>query len=177
MTVMQIIFIITALVTLGAAMRVVTSERLVNAALWLVLALAGIAVLLILLEANFLAAVQVVVYIGAIAILLIFGIMLTRGVMDTSGPQANQNWWLAALVAGLLFAGLLTMFTQVPGLRRSPPEIHTAEGDLINTLGTALVDVNGFVLAFELASILLLAALVGAIVVARPAEPEEGGES
>jgi NADH:ubiquinone oxidoreductase subunit 6 (subunit J) len=82
------------------------------------------------------------------------------------------------LVAGLLFAGLLAMFTQVPGLMNSPPEITVAESDLINDLGTALVDVDRFVLAFELASVLLLAALVGAIVVARPVESsEEGGES
>jgi NADH-quinone oxidoreductase subunit J len=178
MSVLQIIFIVTALVTFGAAVQVVTSRRLVNAALWLILALAGMAVLYVLLEANFLAAVQVVIYIGAIAILLIFGIMLTRGAMDDKGPQVNGNWWLAALVAILLFGGLLALFSQVPGLVAQAADIPTSEGDLLNDLGRSLVDVNRFVLPFEVASILLLAALVGAMVVARPAEQgEEGGEA
>lgn len=178
MTVLQIVFIITALVTLGAAMAVVTSQRLVNAALWLILALAGMAVLYVLLEASFLAAVQVVIYIGAIAILLIFGIMLTRGSMDDRGPQVNKNWWLAALVAGLLFLGLAVMFSQVPSLTKQAAEISSSGGDLLNNLGRSLVDVNRFVLPFEVASILLLAALVGAMVVARPEDrEEEGGEA
>jgi NADH-quinone oxidoreductase subunit J len=178
MTVLQIIFILTALVTLGAAVLVVTSQRLVNAALWLILALAGMAVFYILLEANFLAAVQVVIYIGAIAILLIFGIMLTRGAMDDRGPGANRNWWLAGLVAALLFAGLIAMFSQVPALTRQAAEISVSEGDLLNALGQSLVDVNRFVLPFEVASVLLLAALIGAMVVARPVQKgEEGGEA
>jgi NADH-quinone oxidoreductase subunit J len=92
MTVLQIIFILVAAMTLGAGLMVVTSRNLIHAALWLVMALFGVAVIFGLLQAGFFAVVQVVIYIGAIAILLIFAIMLTRRVMQDSGPRFNENW-------------------------------------------------------------------------------------
>ncbi len=78
MTAEQIIFLLTAAVILGSALMVVTTRNLLHAALWLVVALFGVAVLYAILQANFLAVIQVVVYIGAIAILFIFAVMLTR---------------------------------------------------------------------------------------------------
>ncbi|GAG05720.1 unnamed protein product, partial [marine sediment metagenome] len=78
MTVMQVIFLITAVVTLGGAVMVVTVRNLIHAALWLILALFGVAVMYTLLSAPFFTVVQIVIYIGAIAILMIFAIMLTR---------------------------------------------------------------------------------------------------
>ncbi len=86
MTALQIIFILVAARTLGAGLMVVTARNLIHSALWLVLALFGVAVLYVLLEAGFLAVVQVVVYIGAIAILIIFAIMLTRKIAPDSRP-------------------------------------------------------------------------------------------
>src|ERR1051325_6247600 len=106
MTPLQLIFLLTGAVILIAAFMVVVSQNLVHAALWLIVSLFGMAVLFVLLEAGFLAAVQVVLYIGAIAILIIFAIMLTRRVMQDSGPQTNQQWWLAALLSLALFAAL-----------------------------------------------------------------------
>jgi len=91
MTPLQLIFLFTGAAILISAVMVVVAHNLVHAALWLVVSLFGVAVLFVLLEAGFLAAVQVVLYIGAIAILIIFAIMLTRRVMQDSGPQTNQQ--------------------------------------------------------------------------------------
>lgn len=175
MTVLQIIFLLVAAATLIASIMVVATPKLVHAALWLVVALAGVAVVFVLLEANFLAAVQVVVYIGAIAILIIFGVMLTRRVMFDSGPQVNRNWWAGALVCLVLMVGLTLMFLQVPIFGTPAEPLAFSADQSIIELGTALVDVDGFVLPFEVASVLLLAAMIGAIVIARPVEKEEGG--
>ena len=109
MTPIQFIFIVLAAITLGAAFMVVTSRNLVHAAIWLIVTLFGVACFFVLLNAGFLAVAQVIIYIGAIAILLIFAIMLTRRVAQDSGPQINANWVLAALVAILLFGGLVWM--------------------------------------------------------------------
>ncbi|NIS48063.1 MAG: NADH-quinone oxidoreductase subunit J [candidate division Zixibacteria bacterium] len=160
-----ILFYVIAAITLGAAVMVVTVDNLVQAALWLIVTLAGIAVTFIVLNAGFLAVVQVVVYIGAIAILMIFAIMLTRNVMSEESPQTNKNWWIAALIAFLLFVGISAMiFTSGTAAQQMGP--IDAELDTLQMLGEALVSPNAFILPFEVASVLLLAALIGAIVIA-----------
>lgn len=174
MTALQGIFLLAAAVTLGAAILVVASPRLVHAALWLVLTLAGVAVLFVLLEAGYLAAVQVVIYVGAIAILIIFAVMLTRREMRDRGPQHNRGWRLALLAAVLLFGGLLALITQTPALRLGAPQPLGDAESVLEDLGRSLVDVDRYVIPFEVASVLLLAALIGAIVVARaPSRSEE----
>lgn len=165
MTAEQIIFLIVALYTLGSALMVVTTRNLVHAALWLVSTLFGVAVVYALLNASFIAVVQVVVYIGAIAILFIFAVMLTRKDMRDSGPQMNKNWWLGALVAVLAFAGLAFLLSGWSGFTRTAAQLP-AEFDAISLLGEALVSPEAYVLPFEVASVLLLAALVGAVYVA-----------
>lgn len=166
-TVDQILFLLSALVTLGAAITVVTARNLVHAALALIATFFGVAILFVLLQAGFLATVQVVLYIGAIAILIIFAIMLTRRVMQDSGSQTNQQWWLAALLSLALFVALWAVFQQVPGLQNvtSSPVIIDPESGL-KALGAGFVDPNQYMLPFELASVLLLIALVGSIVIA-----------
>ena len=164
MTIDQIIFLLTAAVTLGAALVVVTARNLVHAALALIATFFGVAILFVLLQAGFLATVQVVLYIGAIAILIIFAIMLTRRVMQDSGPQTNQQWWLSALLALALFAALWVVLQQVPALQNvTSRPIAT---DSLKQLGAGFVDPNQYLLPFELASVLLLVALVGSIVIA-----------
>lgn len=176
MSVLQILFLVVGLITLMAGVMTVASSRLVHAALWLILSLAGVAALFVLLNADFLAVVQVVIYIGAIAILIIFTVMLTRRVMTESGPTHNRTWWLALASAGILLAGLLALIWQVPMFRTLPADLAPAESSLTD-LGTSLVDVNRYLLPFEVASVLLLAALIGAIAVARPvAKGEEADE-
>ncbi|MCL4271078.1 MAG: NADH-quinone oxidoreductase subunit J [Anaerolineales bacterium] len=165
MTAQQIIFMIVAAYTLGSALMVVTTRNLVHAALWLVSTLFGVAVAYALLNANFIAVVQVVVYIGAIAILFIFAVMLTRKDMRDSGPQMNRNWWAGAIVAVLVFAGLAFLLSGWSGFQNTAAELP-AEFDAISLLGEALTSPQAFVLPFEVASVLLLAALVGAVYVA-----------
>ena len=144
---------------------VVTTHNLVHGALWLVLTLFGVAATFVLLNAAFLAVVQVVVYIGAIAILMIFAIMLTRKVMKDSGPQTNANWVVAALLGAVLFVGLAYLLGNSSAATMALPEM-AANMDPVVQLGEVLVSPNAYVLPFELASVLLLAALIGSIAVA-----------
>lgn len=165
MTLEQIIFLIVAIVTLVAAISVVTSRNLIHSALWLILTLFGIAVFYVLLDAGFFAVIQVVVYIGAIAILFIFAAMLTRRVMQDTGPQSNSNWWLGALIALLLLGGIVLILVSWQGFTTSAPALTNQSGRL-NQLGLALVSADQYVLPFELASVLLVAGMIGAIFVA-----------
>lgn len=165
MTGEQIIFLVTAFFTLGSGFMVVTTRNLVHAALWLVATLFGVAVIFALLNASFLAVVQVVVYIGAIAILFIFAVMLTRKDMRDQGPQMNAGWWAGALIAVLVFAGLFFLLQGWSGLSKTAAGMP-AGFDGVAELGTALVSPDAFVLPFEVASVLLVAALVGAVYVA-----------
>jgi NADH-quinone oxidoreductase subunit J len=161
----QIIFLLTAVVILGSALMVVTTRKLLHAALWLVVSLFGVTVLYAMLQANFLAVVQVVVYIGAIAILFIFVVMFTRRELMENGRQTRSNWFIPALLAVLILTGLILLILTVPGVGRTPAALP-AGLDTILALGTALVSPDAYVLPFEVASLLLLAALVGAVYVA-----------
>jgi NADH-quinone oxidoreductase subunit J len=165
MTPIQFIFIILAAVTLGAAFMVVASRNLVHSALWLIVTLFGVACFFVILNAGFLAIAQVVIYIGAIAILLIFTIMLTRKVAQDSGPQLNASWIWAALIAILLLGGLVWMNSLWPGFTSSLPKMPERV-DTLRMLGQALVSPKAYAIPFEIASVLLLAALIGAIIVA-----------
>jgi NADH-quinone oxidoreductase subunit J len=165
MTAEQILFLLTGALILVSALLVVTVRNLLHAALWLVASLFGVAVLYALLQASFLAVVQVVVYIGAIAILFIFADMLTRREMRDRGQQTRANWWIPALLGLLVLAGLALFILAVPGADRTPAALP--EGlDPVRALGFALVSPEAYVLPFEVASILLLAALVGAVYIA-----------
>jgi NADH-quinone oxidoreductase subunit J len=165
MTLEQIAFIIVAIVTLIAGISVVTSRNLIHSALWLILTLFGIAIYYVFLNAGFFAVIQVIVYIGAIAILFIFASMLTRRVMQDTGPQTNSNWWLGALISLLLFAGIILIFVNWQGFTTSAPDLANSSGQ-ISQLGLALVSPDQYLLPFELASILLVAGMIGAIFVA-----------
>ncbi len=160
--VLQAIFLVVAAVTLVSALFVVGSRALVHSALWLVAALFGVGVMYVILEAGFFALAQVLIYIGAIAILFIFAVMLTRRIMQDTGPQHNSNWWLAVLVAAVLFAGLFVIIRQAPGFNVQLPALANEQSNM-SDLGRALVSSDGYLLPFELASVLLVAAMVGAI--------------
>jgi len=162
--ILQLFFIVIAAVTLISAIFVVTAKRLMHAALWLVLALFGVAVLFAFLEASFYAVVQVLVYIGAIAILIIFAVMLTRRMMDEKGAQLNKGWWVAAVAAAALFAGLLAALGAWAGFQEGPGA--APDTAVLTQFGIDLVDPSKVAIPFEVASILLLAALVGAIYIA-----------
>jgi NADH-quinone oxidoreductase subunit J len=165
MTGEQIAFLLVALFTLGSGLMVVMTRNLVHAALWLVSTLFGVAVAFALLHANFLAVVQVVVYIGAIAILFIFAVMLTRKDLRDQGPQHHGKWWVGALLSVLTFGGLFFLLQGWSGMTTTAAELP-AGFDSITELGNALVSPDAYVLPFEVASVLLVAALVGAVYVA-----------
>lgn len=165
MTLDMILFLVVALVTLAAGFMVVTTSNIVHAALWLILNLFAIAVLYVMLNAGFFAMVQVVVYIGAIAILFIFAIMLTRQAMGDSGPRFNTDWPMAAILGLVLMAALIWMLSQWKHFMTLPPTL-ASDTDTLLQLGQALVSPNAFFIPFEIASVLLIAAMIGAIYVA-----------
>ena len=163
-----IVFFLFSLLTLGGALGVVTNRNLIHGAIYLIISLFGGAGLFVLLSAPFLAAVQVLVYIGAIAILIIFAVMLTRS-MTQLREVFNRQWWASAVVGLLLFA-LLVVGVILPVWGNNGTNDNMPSSDLVATtqdLGVALVDGNQYVLPFEVASMLLTAAMIGAIVIAR----------
>lgn len=162
-----IAFGVFTILTLGGAVGVVVNRNLVRGAVWLVISLFGVAGFFVLLSAPFLAAVQVLVYIGAIGILITFAVMLTRSMTNIS-ERFNRQWWLAGVVSTLLFVFLVfAVIGPVWGDSAAPPP-----GEVATTvdLGRALVSGDGYVLPFEVASLLLTAAMIGAIVIAREDE-------
>jgi NADH-quinone oxidoreductase subunit J len=160
------VFLGVGAVILISALLVVTSRNLVHAALWLIVSLFGVAVFYVLLNAGFLAVAQVVIYIGAIAILVIFAVMMTQRLVKEPPDQFNRNWLIAGLVVTLLFVGLVFIFTGWDGSPTEVTALTNDGGDTLQMLGLALVSPNLYLLPFELVSVLLLAAMIGAIIVA-----------
>lgn len=166
----RVIFIILSLLTLVSGVYVVTSRNLFHAALFMMASFLGVAGLFVMLEAGFLAAAQLLVYIGAISILVIFAIMMTRRLMQTSETPFNKQSSQSFIVAGLVFVLLLFVIIQVwPVTEGGSPDVPAAvlQSSVIE-LGRSFVDPNQYVIPFEIVSVLLLAALIGAIVIAWP---------
>jgi NADH-quinone oxidoreductase subunit J len=161
MVAQHIAFGITAFAMAVAAVRVVTTKNVVHAALWLMLVLAGVAANFILLAAEFVAVVQVLVYIGAIVVLFLFGIMLTRSPIGRE-PGLDNSQRLASLVVGLLVFGLLASV-----LSKQYGRVHIHPGSIGRTSDVAQSVFTQYVVPFEAVSVVLLAALVGAVVIAR----------
>ncbi|MEX2658680.1 MAG: NADH-quinone oxidoreductase subunit J [Acidimicrobiales bacterium] len=163
-------FGVLALSALLAALRVVTTKNVIHAALYLVVVLASIGALYILLAAEFVAAVQILVYIGAIVVLFLFGVMLTRAPIGADAGLDNDQRWTAAITAvfllGLLSYVLVDAFggDELPGLAEVSREELTASRGT-GAVGNAIF--STYLVPFEVVSVLLLAALVGAIVLAR----------
>lgn len=179
MTALQLIFLFTAAITLISAYLVVTRRNMVHAALFLVLSLFGVAVFFVLLDAGYLAVVQVIVYIGAIAILMIFAVMFTRRIASDDVVASNRNAGWAGLLSALLFFSIVIMLGGWGKFNMLAPELTRpgiAPADLgqflVVELGVSLVSPSQYVLPFEVASILLLAALIGSIVIAWPRTTE-----
>ena len=161
---LEVVFALLGVVVLGAAVMVVATRQLVHAALWLVVVLAGLAGCYLLLSAEFLAWVQVLIYVGAVVVLVLFGLMLTRAPIGVSpgldAPRSQRV--LAAVVAGAVAAVLVVVV--VDAFRTAWIELPGRVGDGEST-GEAVF--RYWVLPFELLSVLLLAALIGAIVLSR----------
>ncbi|HEX6517321.1 MAG TPA: NADH-quinone oxidoreductase subunit J [Nocardioidaceae bacterium] len=166
MTAVRVIFVLLSLLAVGSALLVVTTRNMVHAALWLVVTLGAIAGCYLVLAAEFVAWVQVLIYVGAVVVLLLFALMLTRA---PTGPQQDLNVRrsLPAALVGLLVAVLLGT-TVVAGFRDVRLDLDAAVVGSAETTGATLF--RSWVLPFEVLSVLLLAALVGAIVLSRRGE-------
>jgi NADH-quinone oxidoreductase subunit J len=162
-TLQEGIFGALALVGLGAAIRLVTAKNVVHAALYLVVTLAVVGGVYLLLGAEFVAWVQVLIYVGAIVVLLLFSLMLTRAPIGREALD-NQQRGVSAIVGLIVFAGLAFLI-QGAFSDAAPLQLQRAQ---TAPMGVELF--STFVLPFEVVSFLLLAALVGAIVLARKDE-------
>ncbi len=179
-----IVFLLLSVLTLGSALLVVTTRNLFHAALYLMLALFGVAGFFVLLAAPFLAGFQVVVYIGAIAVLIILAVMLTPSV--THLPRIyNAQWPISLALTVVFFLLLFSVLTPVVDdlgisstwganfTEDAPPDVPASS---VSDLGEALVDPQQYMLPFELASVLLMGALIGAALLVSPtARVEEDG--
>lgn len=192
-TVIQVIFFILSALIVGSGVMVVVAKNIIHAALFLIASFAGVAALYFLLEAPYIGVVQVLVYTGAVSILVLFAIMLTRQVTGEATRQLFERWWVAAIAA----VGIFTLVLAPTLLNPRLPNPAVAPGAADATMGWPRVDraaqalpegsfeapVGGgtgiagaleigqsfmreFLLPFEVASILLLAALIGAVVIA-----------
>ena len=166
MTTVELLFGLLGVVAVGAALMVVTTRQLVHAALWLVVALGAVAGLYLLLSAEFVAWVQVLIYVGAVVVLLLFGLMLTRAPIgrsdDLDAPVLQRL--VAAVTAGATAGIAITAV--VDAFHGERIELgDDPHGGSSRAAGSALF--HSWVLPFEVLSVLLLAALVGAIVLSR----------
>lgn len=157
----QLIFFLLAGLTLAAGLATVLLRNVFHAGLALVGTFFGVAAIYLMLEAEFLAIIQVLVYIGAIAVLILFAIMLTRSLMKNEDSNINKQWAWAATAIVTLFLGMFIIILQVPW-QRNTAAVYT---DTVPYLGTELL--TTYLLPFEVVSVLLLAALIGAFIIAR----------
>ena len=195
----QVLFVVIAAVGLAAALGTILARNLVRAALYLIAFFFTVACQFVLLEAEFLAALQVLVYIGAVAILLMFGIMLTRNIQGDDPSSTPSAWQLPGLVAGLgVFLVLAFGITYQKGIGTqyswattdARPRIDPVDGrcsprpQAVNNMAKVVGDelMTRYVIAFEAAGLLLTVALVGAIAIAHreevePSPPRAAGRS
>ena len=161
--------IIAAFMIFGA-LRVVTTRNVVHAALWLVLVLAGAAAQFLLLAAEFVALTQVLVYIGAIVVLFLFGIMLTKAPIGGDADLTRKSWFGGALVGVIMLALLSFTLLDTWGDDRLPADRRVTGQDEQLVSNTSIISdsiFSSYLIPFEAVSVLLTAALIGAIVIAR----------
>ncbi len=167
------LFLLSAALTLGGAIAVVYSHNLMHACLYLLASLFGVAGLYAVIGADFLAATQLVVYAGGVVILMLFAIMLTGGTgnkinrygLEKVASMGNKKTYFFAGFAAIITS--LILLKIIAGvLRAQPAKVLEANEATVNKLGTLLA--TDHILAFEISSVLLLGALIGAAVISRP---------
>jgi len=165
MTGADVVFGLLGLLCLAAAALVVTARNVIHAALWLVVCFGALAGCYLVLTAEFVAWVQVLIYIGAVVVLMLFGAMLTRAPIGPAGASTLDSRNRAvATAAGLATAAVLGTLLVV-AFRHAYVDVHGTQVGDGRVVGAAVF--RRFVLPFEVSSVLLLAALVGAIVLSR----------
>ena len=160
----QLIFYLFALLTIGSAVVVVTIRNIVYAAFSLMVTLFSVAGLYVFLQADFLAATQVIVYVGGILVLILFGVMMTSGTLDlTLQLERGQVFW-GGVVSLIIFALLLSVITNTPQWENV--DIGASQEPTTRKIGEMIMK-EEFLLPFEIVSILLLVALIGAALISR----------
>lgn len=164
------VFYALSLMVVASAILVITRRNPVHSAIYLIITLLSVALIYLQLQAEFLAAVQIILYIGGIMVLFLFVIMLVR--LDITSQQApfNQQWLLAGIASAILLVELGAVVYL--GRGTAPPPAAAAEALQPNTeqIGRALF--QNYMLPFEIASLLLLVAMVGAVIMAMRRQPE-----
>jgi len=168
----QVVFLIGAALVLISAVMVVTRSNLIHAALFLIVTLFGVAMIFVLLEAFYWAVIQVVVYIGAIAILIIMAIMVTRDVTGTEHKTFNKNLVWAGALGVLVVVTLIWSLTFWPQFGAQAQQTVDSQA-VLSDLGTQFFSGEGYLIPTIVASVLLLAALIAAIKIAFPIKQEE----
>jgi len=158
----QIAFAVLAITLVGSALAVVLSRNLFHAVLWLALALTGTAGVFLLLDAEFLAAVQLLLYAGGIITIVVFAIVVTERLIGERLTQTNMRIGGGALLSAVLFGFILLVIARHP-LPATRPDMP---GDLTRAIGEAVL--TRYVLPFELLAVLMLAGMLGAMYFARP---------
>lgn len=166
MNAVEVLFVLLGLLASASAVLVAVSSNLVHCALWLVVTLGALAGCYLLLAAEFVAWVQVLIYLGAVVVLLLFALMLTRAPTGSLPDLTGPNRGVALVAATATGAALVTCFAA--GFGRTRIQIETGDIASASAIGSTLF--GSWVLAFEIVSVLLLAALVGAIVLSRRRE-------
>jgi len=162
---MEIAFIILTVITLGTGLMVVLAKNLVRAAVALIFCFLGVAGFYVLLDAEFVAAAQVLIYVGGITILLLFAIMLTWRISDRGLKIYNEMKWVSLLATAALALVLVVLLRQ----GRWTPQPAAVQSKTTAAIGKLFM--TTYVLPFEVASVLLLIGLVGAIILARKEKP------
>lgn len=162
----NIFFYVIAAVMVASALRMVTTRNVVHAAMYLMVVLAGVAAQYILLASEFVAATQVLVYIGAVVVLVLFGVMLTRTKIGKDTELTHQYWWAGAASGILVFA--VIAYALIDSFEDAALDTDAASTQIVgNTEQVADAVFSAYVVPFEMISVLLLAALIGAIVLAK----------
>ncbi len=162
--VINVFFGVIALVSTAAALKMVTTDNVVHAALYLLIVLASVAAIYVILGAEFAAATQVLVYIGAILVLLLFGVMLTRAKLGADDDLNHEQRWIGGLVSVVMLAVMSFSLWEAFEDTKVPTALNP---DDFNTGAVSESIFTDYIVPFEAISVLLLAALIGAVVVAR----------
>lgn len=165
-------FYVIAIVLVGSSLAVVLLRNIVHAALFLALVFGAAAGVFVLLNAEFIAIVQILIYAGSVTILVLFAIMLTQNAMSRGSSPFGGQTWLAGLIAVALCAGLIYAVgnaQMVSGSATSSVNIGGVAGGTVARIGQLLYSPfsYSYVLPFEIASVVLLAAIIGAIIIGR----------
>jgi NADH-quinone oxidoreductase subunit J len=166
----NVVFAVLAVFMVAAAVRVVTTKNIVHAALWLVVVLSGVGVNYLLLQAEFVAITQFLVYIGAIVVLFLFGIMLTRAPLGVSDELDNNQRTIGVIIGLALLAVISYALIETFGGEQLTFQAYENVAEVNSSPRTGVVAdaiFGQYLIPFEMVSVLLLAALIGAIVLAR----------